>query len=79
MKREHWVQKPMYAPHGGPMPSYKYTHTVYNRIHVCSPHGITVEIDFHPNVCVISIPSPLQNVHVLYCHCRVNLSSSLTD
>ncbi len=45
MKREHWVQKTTYIPHGGQTQSYKYTRTVYNRIHVCSPRGITGEMD----------------------------------
>lgn len=71
MKRKHWVQKPMYIPHGGQTPSYKYTHTVYNGIHVCSPRSITGEMD------IISIPSPLKQVHVL-CLCQVNSSSLLT-
>lgn len=60
IEREHWIHKPMHIPHGGQTPSYKYTHTVCNRIHVCSPSGINGEMGIWPNVSVISIPSPLK-------------------
>lgn len=59
-EREQRVQKAVYIPHGSQTPSYKYTHTVCNRIHVCSPCSITGEMDIWPNFFVTSIPSPLK-------------------
>lgn len=44
MKSKHSVQISMYTSHGGQTPSYKLTHAVCNRIHVCIPHDITWEM-----------------------------------